>query len=62
MKSRKWHRDNGYTIDSHCYPNVAYKDGRFAPDVIVNVMTEREEELQREVKRLTRNLKEFYED
>ena len=35
-------RAAGLTIDTHCYPNVAYSGDRFAPAHICEVMTERE--------------------
>lgn len=36
----------GYTIDTHCYPHVAYKGGRMQPDVWRYVFTAREAELR----------------
>lgn len=34
--------EHGYIIDTHCYPNVAYKGARFDPDDIFTVFTEKE--------------------
>lgn len=33
----------GFTIDSHCYPNIAYKGGRMQPNEWFEVPTEVEE-------------------
>lgn len=36
---------NGYTIDDHCNPPIAYKGPRFNPHAWTTTYTEREEEL-----------------
>lgn len=49
----------GYTVDTCCYPHVGYKGARFAPDDLVHVLTEREEQLLESTKGLTRIVEAF---
>lgn len=37
----------GFTIDSTCYPWIAYKGPRFAPDEMAEIMTDKESMLMR---------------
>ena len=46
---------NGYIIDDHCYPPVAYKGARFAPDKWKETYTKLETELMAKLEVLWRD-------
>ena len=50
-------RDQGYIIDCHCYPNIAYKGSRFSPSEWFEVLTEKEYTSRQELQQIKDRIK-----